>query len=88
MIGKHYLMNNLTKLNYSVGAKLRDKNTGELATVTQITERGFVYEWDNIQSFIPRMGLSFIGGEVYLDECPKYGYEQFELIGQMEFRFE
>ncbi len=87
MIGKHYLMSNLTKLDYSVGVRLKDKLTGELATVTEITERGFVYKWDKIQSFIPRMGLSFVGGEVYLDQCGKYGFSQFERVGQTEFNF-
>lgn len=35
------------------------------ATVTEITERGFKYEYDDPVPFIPRWGMTFLGGECF-----------------------
>jgi len=72
----------LTKTNFKVGDRIRGKQWGDLATVTEITEWGFTYKWDKPRSLIPRLNLTEIGGEVYLDECGKYGVSQFELASE------
>jgi hypothetical protein len=48
-------------------------------TVTENTVRGFKYEYDNPVPFIPRWGMSFLGGEVYLD-MPESSHWKFEKV--------
>lgn len=54
---------------FKVGDRIRDSSAHYPveATVTELTVRGFKYEYDTPQSFIPRWGMSFVGGETYLD---------------------
>ena len=42
------------------------------ATVTELTERGFKYEYDEVYHAHPRLGLSFSGGEEYIDVHPEF----------------
>lgn len=55
-----------------VGMRLRDPKGGPEITVTEITDRGFRYSFDEDQPFIPRWGLSFA----------KDGHEHFGTNGE------
>ena len=60
-------------MKFKVGDRIRHKNIFiPPATVTEITERGFKYKLDSPYVTSPRLGLSFDGGEVYLDVYPDY----------------
>lgn len=71
-----------------VGQRIREtSSTRCAATITEITQRGFKHEYDEIKSVIPRMGLAFSGGEVYMDVVLEMGatlgwepiYDNFEI---------
>ena len=43
-----------------------------LATVTEITARGFKFKYDEVWSIHPRLGITSTGGEEYLDVHPEF----------------
>lgn len=66
---------------FKVGDRIRGTDTWNTeSTVTELTTRGFKYEYDQPVSWIPRWGMSFVGGEVYLD-MPESAFHKFEKVG-------
>lgn len=58
---------------FKVGDRIRSRNQFEpVAIVTEITGRGFKYEYDYVWYCHPRLGLSLTGGECYTDMYPDY----------------
>ena len=75
----------LTKGDFKVGDKIKETcRWNQLATITEITEKGFKYEYDEAQPFIPRWGLTFTGGECYQE-----GFHLWEILkeSQLEFKY-
>lgn len=62
---------------FKIGDRIFEIQDGTLATVTEITERGFKYEYDEMKHVIPILNLSYSGGECYCDL--DYGEIGFEL---------
>lgn len=57
---------------FKVGDRIRPTQSfAPDATVTEITERGFKYVYDEVWHVHPRLGISFSGGEEYLDVHPE-----------------
>ncbi len=58
-----------TRCPFAVGDRVQETDYAHrhhpAATVTAITASGFTYEFDTPVSFIPRWGMSFVGGECY-----------------------
>lgn len=64
---------------FKVGDRIRPtQGFAPNATVTEITERGFKYEYDHVWHMHPRLGLSSTGGEDYSDVYPEF--PRWELI--------
>ena len=58
---------------FKIGDKIRSRSVFEpRATVTEVTERGFKYEYDEVWCMHPRLGLSSKGGECYTDVYPEF----------------
>lgn len=66
---------------FSVGTRIRDLRAfGQESTVTELTVRGFKYEYDHPIPHGPaRYGMMSTGGEVYLD-MPESSHFQFEKV--------
>ena len=57
---------------FKIDDKIFNTYNGQVAYVTELTERGFKYRLENHYPFIVREGSYFTGGEVFLDEHEKY----------------
>ena len=51
---------------FKIGDRIREINSfAPIAVVTEYTEQGFKYEYEEVWHMHPRLGLSYTGGEVY-----------------------
>jgi len=65
---------------FPVGTRIRDLRDRRESTVTELTQRGFKYEYDTPQPFgRAAWGQQMTGGEVYLD-MPESSHWRFEAV--------
>lgn len=75
----------LVKGGFQVGDRIKETHKWyALATITEITERGFKYKFDEVQNIIPRLGIIWQEGE-----CFEGGFYLWEILkeSQLELKF-
>jgi hypothetical protein len=63
---------------FQVGDLIKDIQTGAIARVTGLTQRGFIYDYLSPQTISPRLGLTFLGGECYCDTGLPIQFERWD----------